>query len=676
VRRIGRGRKPLFWLLSSLLTLTFSGFLAVPAQAGGPDPGTIEICKSAKHGMAGTPFHFTLNGGAPFTVNGGGCSGPLATTAGNNTVVEAPTVGLEVSKIKAKHSVSKDLSTGTVVVSVKAFSTPADEALVTYTNRPLPAVGLKVCKQTPDSTLYGDLFSFTENGGGAYSVAAGPVGSPNCGPVHRYPLGTNVNVAELPVANTQVSGITVSDNRGSNFNNAAGTVTATIGAGVTVVTYTNVVTTITQTGFIEVCKYAGDPYVSGTFDFTITTASGFTASRTVLVGQCTEPIEVPAGNVNVAEAGRFPYYVSAINAYPAGRLVTANLANQTATVVVPKGDSSTETEVDFWNSTQVGYVKVCKTLTANSVDLAGKTFYFTVTTVNGQHSVSVVAGAVGTTACVIDFPPLPLGSPVSITEEAVANVKNVTVSVSPAGQDAGSAPPTANLTVGANITTATFTNQAFGTLEICKNAADASTATQTFQFSVNNGAPISVHAGQCSPPISVPAGTATVYELAKTNFHLVSVLVSGGRLVSGTNPVSVSVPFGGVANETVVTFTNAVNTGQFKICKVSSEGTLQGVPFHFTYSYTVYGTPVTGSADVIPGACSSFSADIPVVDPSGNPIPVTVTEAATTGVAVSDISVSNGVLAAANKGAGTATIYVAQGFTAVTYTNVRTNVGT
>ena len=57
--------------------------------------------------------------------------------------------------------------------------------------------------------------------------------------------------------------------------------------------------------------------------------------------------------------------------------------------------------------------------------------------------------------------------------------------------------------------------------------------------------------------------------------------------VSGTNPVTVSTPFGGVENETVVTFTNAVNTGQFKICKVSSEPTLQGVTFNFTYSYTV-----------------------------------------------------------------------------------------
>jgi len=658
------------------MTLTVGGFLAVPATAASaaPGSGTLEICKSAKNGMAGQPFHFSVDGGAAITVNGGGCSGPMTVAAGNHTVVEAATPGLEVARIKANHDVSKNLGTGTVVVKVKAGSTPATETLVTYTNRPIPAVGLKVCKQTPDATLLGDLYSFTENGGPAYSVAAGPVGSPNCGPVTSYPLGTLVNVAEAAVPGTNVSAITVSDGRGSNVNTTAGTVTATIGSGVTVVTYTNVVTPIPQYGYIEVCKHAADGYVTGSFDFNIT-APNFAATRTVAVGQCTEPIQVPAGNVNVAEVGRFPYYVSAIGVAPSGRLVTSNLSNGTVTVVVPKGDSSTETLVDYWNATQVGLVKVCKTLTPQSGGLAGKTFYFTVTDINGQHNVSVVAGSAGSTTCVIDNNWLPLGSTVSIAEQWTANVAVVGVSVSPASQDLGSSPPVANLKVGSGITTATFTNQAFGTIEVCKAAADPSTATQTFGFSVNSGPTIWVHAGQCSPPIAVPAGTATVFELAKANFHLVSVGVApSDRFVSGTNPVTVSVPFGGVENETVVTFTNAVDTGQFKICKVSSEPTLQGVVFTFHYNYTVNGTPYSGTAYLKPGECSALSGDIPVVDPNGNPIPVYVSEDAVPTVAVSNITVTNGTLAAHNYGAGTATIYVNKGFTTVTYTNVRTPV--
>jgi len=683
VRRVERGRKSLFWLLSSLMTLLFSLFLVVPASAasaspakgGGKAAGTIEICKSSKNGMAGVPFQFTLNKNAPITVNGGTCSGPISTPGGKNTVVEAPSAGNQVASIKANHLVSKDLSSGKAVVNVKPGSTPANETLVTYINEPLPALGLKVCKATPDSSLQGDLFSFTENGGPAYSVAAGTPAAPICGPVHSYALGTKVNVAELATPGTNVSSITVSDGRGSNFNTAARTVTATIGSGVTVVTYTNVTTTPPQNGFIEVCKTAGDRYVAGSFNFTIVDSKGLTITQSVQVGQCTAPLAVAAGNVTVTEAGQFPYYVSNIFVAPAGRVVNTNLSNQTATVTVPQGDSSTETVVTFQNSTQTGLVKVCKTLTAQSGGLAGHTFWFTVTDVNGQHQVSVVAGAAGSTACVIDSSQLPLGSHVSITEQAVPNTVVVGVSVSPASQDNGSFPPTANLTVGSGITTATFTNQAFGTLEICKVAADASTANVTFQFSVNGGAPISVKAGQCSLPISVPAGVATVFELGTNNFHLVGV-TSNGRLLSGPgdNPASVSIPYGGVENESVVTFTNAVNTGIFKICKLSPEQTLQNVTFQFSYNYTVNGTTVTGNASLKPGQCSSLSGSIPVVDANGNPVAINVSEAPTPTVKVSSIVVDNGTLVASNLGAGTATFYVNQGVTTVTYTNVRTPV--
>ena len=678
-----RGRKPLLGLLSALVTLSFGGFVAVPAQAAAPaGPGTIEICKAAKNGMAGLPFQFTLNGGAPFIVNGGSCSGPMAAPAGNNTVVEAQQPGLEVQKIKAGKKVSENLSTGTVVVKVKAGSTPANETLVTYTNRRNPAIGLKVCKVTTDPTLEGDSFSFTENGGPAYSVKAGTPASPICGPVHKYALDTQVNIAELEVANTIVSNITVSDGRGSNVDTAARTVTATIGAGVTVVTYTNVVEQIPQFGYIEVCKESGDEYstggagrgyVTGSFDFTIT-APGFTATRSILVGQCSEPIQVPAGNVSVAEAARFPYFVSAIEVDPSNRLVTKNLSNGTVTVVVPKGDTNDETLVTYENSTRTGLIKVCKTLHANAGALAGDKFQFVVEDVNGWHFVDVTAGNAGSTTCVIDPRPLPLGTAVRITESAVDIVRVTAVSVSPASQNTGSAPPTANLLVGTGITTATFTNQALGTVEICKVAADPSTSTQTFQFSVNGGPAISVHVGQCSQPIPVPAGTATVYELAKTNFHLVTVTATGpageNRIVSGFNPVTVSTPFGGVDNETLVTFTNAVDTGQYKICKESPEPTLQDVAFEFAYGAAGYGG---GRLWLKPGECSALSIPIPlqVGSPTPQRVQISVSELTPAGVEVASIVVTNGTVFG---NAGGVQFHVNLGITTVTFTNVRTSI--
>jgi hypothetical protein len=581
-----------------------------------------------------------------------------------------------VKAIKAKGAISVDLSTGTVVVKVAVGTKVSTETVVTYTNASLPALGLKVCKQVTavSPSLIGDKFSFTENGGAAYSVAAGPPGSPVCGPVHAYKLGTTVNVAEAATVGVNVSDITVSDGRGTSVNTAAGTVTATIGSGVTVVTYTNNLHSLQETGFIEICKTAGDNYVKGSFDFTITDAAGAVNKASVAVGNCTSPLQVAVGNATVTEAAQAPYFVSAISATPDGRVVSSNLTDQTATVKVVLGDSSTETKVTFENSTPLGFIKVCKALTDDSGALVGQMFTFTVADVNGSHTLQLAAGDIGTTACVIDPTALPIGSAVSITEQAVPGAMVVGVSVSPAGQDAGSAPPTAKLTVGSGVTTSTFTNQASGTLEVCKDAADASTKTQTFQFSVNGGAAISVKAGTCSKPISVPAGTATVSEADSPNFHLVSVAANLDRLVTGStvNPATVSVPLGGVANETVVTFTNAVDTGQFKICKVSSEPTLQGVTFHFTYSFTAYGTTVTGTAAMTPGSCSGISVIVPLLDSTGLPVAVKVTEKATATVAVSDIAIANGTIVTQNLTTGTATFNVNQGITIVTYTNVRT----
>jgi hypothetical protein len=647
-----------------------------------PKPGVIEICKSGDNGMSGKTFSFSLNGGNAISVKGGSCSGPIATGWGVNTVVEAPTSGLAVVSIASNHLVDEDLASRTAHVRVLKGSTAATETVVTYTNAPKKVLGLKVCKAA-DPALVGDPFSFTENGGPAFSVDAGTAAAPNCSAIKKFQLGTVVHVHENAVPNVAVGSISVSDNRGSNVNLANGNVDVTIGSGVTIVTYTNTVVPPTQFGYVEVCKTRGDHYVSGSFNYTIT-APGFTTTRSVPVGNCSDAIRVPAGNVSIAETARAPYYVEGINVSPAGRVVSRNLANGSVVVSVPVGDPSTETLVKFRNATATSQIKVCKTLTSNSSALTGRVFSFTVSDANGQHIDRVVAGPPGTTNCKLDNSRLPVGSLVSITEKAAPNVQVVGVNVAPASQDAGSSGSTARLVVGSGtLTIATFTNEAYGTIEVCKIAADPSTATQTFQFSVNGAPAISVPANQCSKPLSVPAGTATVAESGPANFHLVSVVAKGpdgaSRLLTGStaNPATVSVPYGGVENETVAEFTNAVNTGEFKICKVSSEPTLQNTAFAFTYSYTLPGAgeATQGTASLKPGQCSALSGDIPVVDPQGNSIPVYITEAPTPSVKVSNVSVDNGTLVAADYNAGTATIYVRRGFTTVTYTNVRTPIG-
>jgi hypothetical protein len=345
-----RGRKSGSSLLVALIALLFSG-LAPAAPVGAARPtgsGTLEICKDAKNGMAGRPFQFSIDGAAPLTVLGGACSGPVVMEAGVHKVVEAPTAGLQVATIAANHKVSVDLGSGTVVVKVRAGSTPAAATRVTYTNRKVPAVGLKICKATPDATLQGDSFLFTQNGGAASSVMAGTPAAPNCGPVTKHALGAVVHVAELQVMGTIVSSITVSDNRGSNLDTAARSVTATIGAGITVVTYTNIANGGPQFGYVDVCDASAEN-VTGTFDFVIT-GPGFITNRTVAVGQCSGPVQVPAGNITVTEAARLHYSVTAIAVAPLGRQVSVNLANRTATVVVPHLSNPIHTTVTFTNA--------------------------------------------------------------------------------------------------------------------------------------------------------------------------------------------------------------------------------------------------------------------------------------------------------------------------------------
>jgi hypothetical protein len=113
------------------------------------------------------------------------------------------------------------------------------------------------------------------------------------------------------------------------------------------------------------------------------------------------------------------------------------------------------------------------------------------------------------------------------------------------------------------------------------------------------------------------------------------------------------VPYGGVGNETVVTFWNVVEPTQFKICKqeTSADANLVGDTFNFVYYYSVNGevtegtvaltiAPIT-STNLTGLVCSGLIWGPPVVDASGDNIPILVGEAATTnpaGVEVTAIS--------------------------------------
>jgi hypothetical protein len=485
-----------------------------------------------------------------------------------------------------------------------------------------------------------------------------------------------------------------------------------VGSGVNIVTYTNAIAVSAQDGYVEICKQ-GDEYTSGHyFSYTITDAAGLSYGPfSVLEGQCTSAIQVTSGPATITEAAQAPFYLDEVDVYPSKNWISQNLINGTVSVNVAAGDPTTETNVTFYNETELGYIKVCKALdSANSDALAGDTFWFEYSTTlsTGEEEVGDETCVVANTfeqgpACafIYEGEGLPLGSVVSISEEPQPNVV-----ASPSGSVNVTVPGTWNPdgNAGSNITSTTFTNQAEGTIEICKNAADTETlgnGKNPFQFVVNGSIDVTVNAGQCSNAINVPAGTATVNELPSANFHFVSVTATGPSLnnvivsgpttsASGTS-VTVSVPFSGEyldGNETLVTYTNAVNTGVFKICKTSSSSSLSGSGFTFNWSYTLNGTTVTGAVTLEPGQCgfvngslNGTSGPIPVVDNTGTAVTVYVTGDTDTGryVLNTDYYISGitfvgpGSLTSANTYTGASSFTIGQGTNALTYDNEQCN---
>jgi hypothetical protein len=640
--------------------LTTVGIQATASAATITGP-KIEICKGGP--VSGT-YQFSVDQQTTVSVAVGTCKG-VGVTTGTHTVTElVDTSGLtSLSKIQITPSTAGTGNVGTRTATVNVTETT--NPLVRFVNEPNSSL-LKICKVAGDPAINGKSFTFEETAGGSTIITSGviaaPAGQESCSDVTTYQTGTKVSVAELLDGTTDVSNISATGGTLSGTSLTAGTTTVTLTGAVTQVIYTDVPHVIRPPGYLEVCKNAGDSFVAaGPWTFWIKTPTGGPAILVdpsgnpigpvgpiqVLAGQCSGDIPVAAGQYTVQESFSAPDYVSSIAAFPPTALLGSNAANGSGTFSV---SSQVATTAIFTNDVQVGFVKVCKTLTATSGALQGTAFNFNVSDTAGTQVVTVIAAPPGQTACSPDYTGLPIGSVATVTEQSQPNVRIAGVQVIPPSADGGSTSTTAKVIVGPAINSATFTNQAQGWVEVCKNAGDASAAGQIFNFSVNGGAPIPVMTGQCSQPIQVDAGTATVQEiLTNPNYQITNITTvsvtdpTGSRLLSGqNNPATVTVPFGGVANETIVTFTNSTVQGAFKICtaQTSPDANLAGDMFTYMYSYTVNGVTTTGSVTLtVPlngSNCSGIIATLPVINANGTPVQVSVTAEppALTGVAL------------------------------------------
>ena len=95
---------------------------------------------------------------------------------------------------------------------------------------------------------------------------------------------------------------------------------------------------------MQICKEADGAGVSGNFTFRFDTKS-----RSIPVGACTLIISVNAGTLTITEDAQAGYVASDIYTIPAGRLISKDLNNRSATVTIVEGYAASQTIVVFVN---------------------------------------------------------------------------------------------------------------------------------------------------------------------------------------------------------------------------------------------------------------------------------------------------------------------------------------
>ena len=674
-RRTSRASSRTRWLSVTLGTLlmvaltvamTLGGSSGVDVAGSAPlglGASTLVICKNGN--VTGT-FLFSINNAAPVSVVAGTCV-PETVENGLNTVTELPdpTGATVLTAIAVTPTVdgSGSVATRTATVNIPANGT----ATTTFTNTPVSH--LVVCKHASDNAVPAGpwQFAITNATTGATAASASVTVGGCSNPIQLPPA--NYKITETFAAPDYVDSVTVSPTTALVGSPSLGTgsVTVTVGSGsTTTVTFTN-----DTDGSLSVCKAASDKAVpAGPWQFAITNATtGATVgSASVLVGNCSTPLPVPAGNYKITETFTSPDYVDSITVAPTTALVgSPSLTSGSVTVTVSAGSTTTAT---FTNDT-LGSLVVCKAASDNAVPPGP--WQFTITDATTGSTVTSASVLVGKCSSPL---PVPAGN-YKITETFALPDAVDSITVSPPTALVGSpslstGSVTVTVTAGST-TTATFTNDTDGNLVICKAASDGSVPPGPWQYTVTNtatGATVataSVLVGKCSSAIDLPNTNYTVTETFSAPDYVDSITVVPTTALVGspslsTGSVTVTVSAG--AN-TTATFTNdtLVTPGDLMVCKAASDGAVPPGPWQFTVTDATTGATVT-SASVLVGKCSS---SLPV--PAGN-YKITETFAAPDYVDSITVSPTTALVGSPSLSTGSVTVTVTAGSTTTaTFTN-------
>jgi hypothetical protein len=205
------------------------------------------------------------------------------------------------------------------------------------------------------------------------------------------------------------------------------------------------------TGFLEICKQADSPAVSGTFQFTV---AGRSVS--VPVGACSPALSLPTGPVTVTELAVEGFSVADVRTAPPERLLGRDTTAGTAQVTISPGDLSAQTTVTFTNRAEVSPLKICKV--AGDGVAVGSTFTFSV----GATTVSVPAGPAPGGYCAVAGS-FPVAANLVVSESVPRGLEVAAISVEPPARLVGVANPsggTVVVRIGSGVTEAVFTNRA------------------------------------------------------------------------------------------------------------------------------------------------------------------------------------------------------------------------
>jgi hypothetical protein len=650
--QLSRTRKRVAAIAAIALPLTGVGAVVLPAVTAhaAPSATRLEVCKQTSGSGSATTFNFTLDkgtaGAATFSVKPGTCvdvPGSPGIASGTHTITEAPATGWRLGFVSVSGGTKDKVVGTTATVTVPS----GGDTLVTFHNVGIKGT-LKVCKVAGDSSLVGSSWNYTASWGANTAQINGVIAGGVCRPLAgtngsplALPFGTVVHLTETLLTGTYASNITTQPaGAASNVidgNGVTPSVDVTLNGGNTVATFTNKEVPLPNSGYLKVCK-GGD--VSGTFHFAIAASDGTTYSLPVVAGQCSEVQLAHAGVTSIAEVNNPLWYAPSRIFMLNGTLISSNVANGTATVLVTAGDQSSPTVLEFDNKLVTMPLEICKQITTN--DLNGQTFTFRVSALPSNLAPGVWTGTVGvvatygTTACQTIFEPL--GAQVNISEQSAPSVINtsVTTVVGTGGTVLSSNPGTgASFIVGRGDNVVTFVNAATGALKVCKFGLDNSTIGRTFIISAGGATfPLVAEnpfglARSCQLIPGVPVGPVTVSETTGSNFHLAAYSINLGPLVAasaGQTSVSTSVTFG---NETEVDLYNAVNTVKVELCTSASDTHVLGDSVVYQLSWS--GAGVSGSTlETGTATGCSQQVTIPAVDNNNNPVQVTGTVTAGT----------------------------------------------